>query len=122
MIVDDDEFLTKLYAKKMSESGFQAETILGSVAALEKLRGGEKPDVLLLDIVMPGMDGIELLRTIKTEKLAPTSSVIMLTNQSQSAEIEKAKELGVSGYIVKSNAVPSEVVAEVEAILKKRKT
>src|SRR3989338_1852715 len=104
MIVDDDEFLTKLYAKKMSESGFQAETILGSVAALEKLRGGEKPDVLLLDIVMPGMDGIELLRTIKTEKLAPTSSVIMLTNQSQSAEIEKAKELGVSGYIVKSNA------------------
>lgn len=121
MIVDDDEFILKLYTTKMREQGFEVLTLTTNPAALEKLRGGFNPDVLLLDIVMPGMDGIELLKNIRAEKLAAGAAVVMLSNQSQSADIEKAKALKIDGYIVKSNALPGEVVEEVMMILKKRK-
>jgi CheY-like chemotaxis protein len=85
------------------------------------LRAGNKPDVILLDIVMPYMDGLELLKTIRTENLAPDAIVVMLTNQSQSSDIERAKELKVDGYIVKASTIPSEVLHEVEKIYEAKK-
>ncbi len=120
-LVDDDKFLLGMYSLKFSNNGYDVETTVGSVAALEKLRAGNKPDIILLDIIMPYMDGLELLKTIRDEKLAPGATVIMLTNQSQSSDIEKAKELGVDGYIVKAATIPSEVLQEVEKIYAKKK-
>ena len=61
---------------------------------------------------MPGMDGIELLEVIRKEKLAPSAAVIMLTNESDHERIEKAKSLGIKGFIVKAMSIPSEVVDE----------
>jgi len=81
--------------------------------ALATLRGGAKPDILIIDIIMPGMDGVELLETIRKKKLSPDSVVIMLTNESGRDKIEKVKSLGVEGYIVKATTIPSEVVEEV---------
>lgn len=120
-IVDDDKFLLGMYSLKFANNGYDVETTVGSPAALEKLRSGIKPDVLLLDIVMPYMDGLELLKTIREEKLAPGAVIIMLTNQSQSADIEKAKDLDVDGYIVKASTIPSEVLNEVEKIYNAQK-
>jgi len=120
-IVDDDKFLLGMYSLKFSNNGYDVDTAVGSQSALEKLRAGAKPDVLLLDIIMPYMDGLELLKTIKNEKLAPNAVAIMLTNQSQSADIERAKELGVDGYIVKAATIPSEVLHEVEKIYAAKK-
>jgi CheY-like chemotaxis protein len=94
---------------------------VGSVAALEKLRAGLKPDILILDIIMPYMDGLDLLKTVREEKLVDDAVVIMLTNQSQSSDIERAKELKVDGYIVKASTIPSEVLHEVEKIYEKKK-
>ena len=71
---------------------------------------------------MPNMDGLEFIKRMKEEKLSPSSAIVVLTNQSQSAEIEKAKELGVDGYIVKASTIPSEVVEEVKKILEKHRT
>lgn len=122
LIVDDDKFLLGMYSLKFANNGYDVETTVGSPAALEKLRGGAKPDVLLLDIVMPFMDGLELLKKIRDEKLAPGSVIIMLTNQSQSADIEKAKDLDVDGYIVKASTIPSEVLNEVEKIYNTKKS
>jgi two-component system response regulator ResD len=116
LIVDDDKFLLGMYSLKFSNNGYDVDTTVGSLAALEKLRGGAKPDILLLDIIMPYMDGLDLLKTIRTEKLVPDAIVVMLTNQSQSSDIERAKELGVDGYIVKAATIPSEVLHEVEKI------
>ena len=115
-IVDDDKFLLGMYSLKFANNGYDVDTTVGSLAALEKLRAGAQPDIVLLDIVMPYMDGLELLKTMRDEKLASNAIVVMLTNQSQSSDIERAKELHVDGYIVKAATIPSEVLHEVEKI------
>lgn len=120
-IVDDDKFLLGMYSLKFANNGYDVETTVGSLAALEKLRGDSKPDIILLDIIMPYMDGLELLKTIRDEKLAPDAAVVMLTNQSASSDIERAKELKVDGYIVKAATIPSEVLHEVEKIYAAKK-
>lgn len=112
LIVDDDKFLLDMYRKKFVSEGCSVEVAVGSEEALNMLRGGSNPDILILDIIMPGMDGIELLETIRTEKLVPSAAVIMLTNESNREKIEKAKSLGIKGFIVKAMSIPSEVVEE----------
>lgn len=121
IIVDDDDFLVDMYAVKFQGVGVKVESCKSGAVLLEKLRGGLTADLLLLDIVMPGMDGVEILREIKKEKLIEGTPIVMLTNQNDEKNIEDAKTLGVSGYIVKSAATPSEVVAEAMRILKTSK-
>jgi CheY-like chemotaxis protein len=113
LLVDDDKFLLGMYQKKFEKYGIKAEMCVGSEEALSKLRSGSKYDILVLDIIMPTMDGIELLKNIRKEKLSENSAVVMLTNESSSARIEEAKSLSVAGYIVKATSIPSEVVEEI---------
>ncbi len=113
LIVDDDEFLLNMYSVKFAKSGLDVATSTGGEDALQKLKEGFKPDAIVLDLVMPGMDGFETLEKIRAEKLASSSVVIILTNQGQTADIERAKKLGVQGYIVKASTIPSEVFTEV---------
>ena len=70
---------------------------------------------------MPGMDGLQVLEEIRKQKIAPNATIVMLTNESNVAEIEKAKQLAVNGYIVKATSIPSEVVGDVLAIYKENK-
>ncbi len=122
LLVDDDKFLLDMYAMKFKTSGHTVSTAVGGNDALTKLRAGESPDALILDIIMPVMDGLELLETIRKENLCPQSAVIMLTNETDPAKIEKAKSLSVAGYIVKATSIPSEVVTEVISILNNKKS
>lgn len=120
LLVDDDQFLLNMYSLKFRNSGFEMETAASALSALQKLRDGLQPDVLLCDLVMPAMDGIEFIKKVKEEKLSPAAAIVVLTNQGQSTEVEKAQALGVDGYIVKASSIPSEVVNEVKAILAKK--
>jgi len=122
LLVDDDKFLLDMYAIKFKNMGYAISIATGSNEALNKLRGGMKPKVLILDIIMPQIDGIELLEIIRKENLASDAIVIMLTNESDPAKIEKAKTLGIAGYIVKATLIPSEVVEQIIAIIKKNQT
>lgn len=119
LLIDDDRFLLDMYSLKFKSSGFNVDTASGSQLALDKFRSGNKPDIVLLDIIMPNMDGLELLKVVREEKLIQDSVVIMLTNQPD--EFEKAKALGVNGYIVKATTIPSLVVSQVLEIYKKQK-
>src|SRR3990172_3312619 len=78
LIIDDDEFLLDMYAVKFKEEGFEVELARGGKDALNKIKEGIYPEVVLLDVVMPGMDGFELLEIIRKEKLIPTSKIIIL--------------------------------------------
>lgn len=119
LLVDDDRFLLNMYSIKFKKSGFDVETAIGGAEALEKLRAGFTPDVLVLDVVMPTMDGFELLETIRKERLAEKALAVILTNQGQMSDIERAKKLGVASYIVKASTIPSEVVEQVAAVVGK---
>jgi len=120
-IVDNDKFLLGMYSTKFAEAGYDVDVAVGPDAALEKLRAGIKPEIMVFDTVMSPIDGIDLLKTIRDEKLAPDAAVIILTNQDQRSDIARAKELNVDGYIVKATTIPSEVLHEVEKIYATKK-
>ncbi len=121
LIVDDDEFLLNLYVSKFTKEGLDAETAAGGAAALEKLKSGYIPDAMMLDMVMPGMGGLDLLTEIKKQKLGVGSIIIILTNQGAPEDIAQATKLGADGFIVKATSIPSEVLTELLKILKERK-
>jgi len=121
LIIDDDKFLLDMYAMKFGKNNFEVKTASSGQTALEILRGGYAPDIILLDLVMPILDGFSIYENIKKENLAPGAIAIMLTNQGQSADVSRARELGVEGYIIKATTIPSEVVDEVSNIYQKSK-
>jgi len=113
-LVDDDRFLLDLYAVKFKNAGHEASVFSGGEELLAALRkeGAASPDVILLDLIMPGISGFEVLEAIRKEHLAKGAKIIILSNQGQDSDIEKAKKLSADGYIVKASAIPSEVLAE----------
>ena len=119
LIIDDDAFLLDMYALKFSQKDFHVTTSNGTIDALEKLRGGYVPDVILVDLVMPTMDGFEFLAQIKKEDLASHALVIIFSNLGQQEDIDKGKKLGAAGFIIKASATPSEVVERVLSALEK---
>ncbi len=119
LLVDDDEFLLDMYSVKFRESGFQLELARGGEDALKLLREGLEPDIILLDIVMPIIDGFEFLRIIAKEGLKKKATVIILSNLGQKEDIDKGLALGASDYIIKANSTPSEVVKKVQSIFSK---
>lgn len=120
LLVDDDKFLLDMYSNKFTKDGFEVKTALSGQDALDKLKDFN-PDIVMADIVMPGMDGLELMENIKKDNLVPEAILIMLTNQGDSYDIEKAKSLKLHGYIVKATSIPSEVVSEVLKIIEANK-
>lgn len=120
LIVDDDGFLLDMYAFKFSQNNFEVHTSMDGANALDKLSKGLNPDVILMDVIMPGMDGFEVLEKINTDKVSPDSIKIILSNKSQQSDIDKGMSLGVSGYIVKANSTPAEVIQQVIEILGKK--
>jgi len=120
LIVDDDTFLLDMYAFKFSQNNFEVYTAENGVQATTKLKGGLKPAVILMDLIMPDMDGFEMLEKINTEKLSTDSVKIVLTNKSQQSDIDKCNSMGASGYIVKANSTPLEVINQVLEILNQK--
>lgn len=121
-LVDDDRFLLDMYAMKFKAAGHDVISAQGGEELLKTLREKGPPDAILLDLIMPGMDGFEVLEAIRKENLAPPekTKIIILSNQGQDADIERAQKLGAVGYIVKASAIPSEVLAETLKIIEKK--
>jgi CheY-like chemotaxis protein len=119
LIVDDDSFLLDMYALKFSQNNFEVYAANSAIHAIEKLKGGLAPDVMLMDIIMPEMNGFEMLTQINNEKLCVNCTKIILSNKSEQRDIDEGNRLGASGYIVKANSTPTEVVDQVVKILEK---
>ncbi|MEW5908147.1 MAG: response regulator [Patescibacteria group bacterium] len=118
LIIDDDEFLLDMYSIKFRELGFDVEVAFGGQEALDKIKNGFTPDVVLVDLVMPNMDGFEFIKQGKEQKLITNSKIIILTNLGQKEDIEKGIQLGADDYIVKAYFTPSDVIKKVKSILK----
>ncbi|MEK9182527.1 MAG: response regulator [Patescibacteria group bacterium] len=120
LIVDDDDFLLDMYALKFSQNNFVVYTASSGMQAIEKLKDKVNPDVILLDVIMPEMDGFEMLEKINNEKLSPDSIKIILSNKSETSDTSRGEKLGVAGYIVKASSTPMEVIDKVINILPKK--
>ena len=117
LLVDDDPLLTRMYQTKFNSEGHVVENASDGVKALEMV-GQVKPDLILLDVMMPRMNGLEVLTKLKANPATKSIPVVMLTNVSASeADEEKGLELGAVAYLVKANYTPKEVVAKVKEIL-----
>ncbi len=121
LFIDDDSFLLDMYSLKFSKAGYDVKVANSTDLALKMIRDGYTPDVMLVDVVMPGMDGLELVGTIRGEKLLPSTVIIMLTNQSATDDVSRAQKANVDGYIVKATSIPSQVLQEVEKICSSKK-
>jgi CheY-like chemotaxis protein len=116
LLVDDDVFLRDMYATKFGELGHSVVTAETGERALEEL-GRVAFEVILLDMIMPGMTGVELLQKINELNLSPLPKCIVLSNQGGKEEIEAAIAAGAAGYIIKAELIPSEVVAKVTQLV-----
>lgn len=113
-LVDDDRFLLDLYAVKFKNAGHEVSVFGSGEELLTALRKTDvkAPDAILLDLIMPGVGGFGALEAIRKEHLAKGSKIVILSNQGQDSDIERAKSLAADGYIIKASAIPSEVFAE----------
>jgi len=120
LIVDDDNFLLDMYSLKFSKSDFDVTSALGPEIAIAKLKEGYNPDLILLDIVMPVMDGFEFMEKMKEENLVPNAIRIVLSNRGQPSDIARGEALGAAGYIVKATSTPAEVIEKVKSIINEK--
>ncbi len=116
LIVEDEEMLSTMYKVKFENEGFEVLTALNGadgIALAEK----ETPRIILLDIIMPKIDGFAVLKKLKQSSRTKAIPVLLLTNLGQDEDISRGKELGAIGYLIKANNTPSEVVTKVKGYL-----
>lgn len=118
LLVEDDTFVSDIYQTKLGEEGFEVIFAENGVEAMKELEK-KVPDIILLDIVMPYMDGMEVLKKLKDNNKWKNVPVILLTNLSEKDKVEEGLSLGASDYLIKSHFTPAEVVQKVNDLLKK---
>src|SRR3989338_3355328 len=116
LLVEDEDFIRELYVRQLSKAGFEVKSAADGQTGLETLKN-ESFDLLLLDIMLPGMNGLQLLREFKTQNPASTMITILLTNLGQEAVIKEGFELGAQAYLIKASYTPDQVVNEVKNAL-----
>ena len=117
LVVDDDPFILDIYVMKFKEQGFQIDTAIDGKMALDRIEAG-KPDIILLDVVMPKMDGFDVIKKLQENKSSHRFKILFLTNFGQKEDVERGMLMGADGYIIKAHFTPSEVVAKVKEMLK----
>lgn len=117
LIIEDDPLLSEIYVTKFHQEGFTVDAAKDGKEGLSKMKEN-KPDLILLDVVLPETDGFEVLKSFKKSVLLKDIPVILLTNLSQRNEVEKGIKLGASLYLIKAHFTPTEVVGKVKEILK----
>lgn len=117
LLVDDDPLLVRMYQTKFESDGYTVQTASDGLSAIDKLKE-YKPDLILLDVMMPKMNGLDVLKKLKSQAETKGIPVVMLTNVGSSdADEAVGLELGAVAYLVKANYTPKEVVQKVKEIL-----
>lgn len=118
LIVDDTEFYQKAYKNKLLSAGYITSVANNGVEALKALTT-DKPDLILLDLMMPIMDGFKVLQTVKANPNLQSIPVIVFSAKGASEEISKALQAGASDFLVKATTTPNRVVEKIKEVLQK---
>ena len=116
LIVEDDQFLLRMYKKKFEVAGFEVEVAVDGEDGLSKMRN-VKPEIVLMDIMMPKLNGLDAIVQAKADTLIKNIPIIVLTNLSNTDDAQMAVKNGAIGYMVKSDFTPSQVVEEAKKYL-----
>jgi DNA-binding response OmpR family regulator len=117
LLVEDDTFLAGMYVTKLTMEHFDVELAGDGQAGLEKVKK-IKPSLILLDVLLPKMDGFEVLRAIKSDPESRDIPVILLTNLGQKSDVLRGLDLGAADYLIKAHFMPSEVVEKIKQQLR----
>lgn len=118
LIIEDDAFLKDLESKKLASTGYKISTA-GTMEELTKVLKEGNPDIILLDLMLPGVDGFEILKSLKASEATRPIPVLVFSNLTNDEEISRARELGAKEFYIKSNFTLDEIAQKIESIIGK---
>jgi DNA-binding response OmpR family regulator len=119
LVVEDDKFLRELISQKLKREGHDVREAVDGEDGVRKIEE-EKPEIVLLDLILPGIDGFEVLAKIKGNPEREDVPVIILSNLGQRDDVERGLKLGAVDFLIKAHFTPGEIIEKIEAILGKK--
>ncbi len=116
LIIEDDKFLRELIAQKLLKEGYDIIEMVDGEKGLKSVKE-DKPDLVLLDLILPGIDGFEVLSEMKEDLALSQIPVIVLSNLGQKDDIERALKLGAIDYMIKAHFTPAEIIEKIKGVL-----
>ena len=120
LLIEDDKFLRELIIQKLGREGYEVAEAPEGEAGLAKAKE-EKPDLVLLDLILPGIDGFEVLSRMKKDPALASIPVIILSNLGQRDDVQKGIDLGAEDYLIKAHFTPGEIVEKIKVTLEAKK-
>lgn len=119
LIVEDDKFLRELIVRKLEKEGFEIVEAVDGENGVQKIKQ-ERPDLVLLDLILPGIDGFEVLKKIKEDPKTSSIPIVILSNLGQREDVERGMKMGAVDYLVKAHFTPNEIIDIVKRSLNAR--
>jgi len=116
LIIEDDRFLRELISQKLIREGYDVLEAVDGEEGVKKVKEG-KPDIVLLDLILPGIDGFEVLSQVKKDDTVSKIPVIILSNLGQKEDVERGLNLGAVDYLIKAHFTPKEIIDKVKNVL-----
>ncbi len=120
LVIEDDRFLRELITQKLKREGREVREAVDGEDGMKKIEE-EKPDIILLDLILPGIDGFEVLSRIKKDPKREDVPVIILSNLGQRDDVEKGLKLGADDFLIKAHFTPGEIIEKIEKVLSDKK-
>jgi len=117
LIIEDDKFLRELIAQKLLKESYDIAEAVDGEKGIKAVKE-EKPDLVLLDLILPGIDGFEVLAQMKEDPILAEIPVIILSNLGQKDDIERGLKMGAVDYLIKAHFTPGEIIEKIKAVLR----
>ncbi|MFC1629992.1 PleD family two-component system response regulator [Patescibacteria group bacterium] len=117
LVIEDDKFLRELIAQKLLKEEYKVSEAVDGEEGIKKIKE-EKPDMILLDLILPGIDGFEVLSKMREDASISSIPVIILSNLGQKEDVEKGLKLGAKDYLIKAHFTPGDIIEKIKKILK----
>lgn len=117
LVVEDDKFLRELIVQKLNSEGYEPSEAIDGEEGIKKVKE-ERPDLVLLDLILPNIDGFEVLSRMKTDAALSKIPVIILSNLGQKEDVEKGLKMGAVDYLIKAHFTPGEIIDKINLALK----
>ncbi len=113
LIVEDDKFLREMITRKLDKEDYETIQAVDGKEGLERMRE-EKPDLVLLDLIMPGVGGFEVLEEAKKDPEIESIPIVILSNLGQKSEVERGLDLGAEDFLIKAHFTPREIIKKIQ--------